>query len=150
LNTSLVNNGSAIMANNGAFIFGNNATLTNATGASLLMEWGITPQGSGSIVNQAGATILVAPTPTQNYVDVEVPFTNAGLVHVEAGVPLTLGNGSANSSSYLVDAGSTLVLGGTQTLTSTSSISGAGAVTFDRAAATVAGSYAIHSTTVVR
>ena len=143
LNTALVNNGSAVLSNNANFTIGAGASLTNAAGATLQMAGGATPVGPGTLINQAGATLLVAPTAQQNYVNIQVAFTNAGLV-LDAGVPLTVGGGSS-SGSYVADPGSVLAFQGTQTFTTGSAISSAGTVQFN-GTATVAGSYSVSGT----
>ncbi|MEO8353143.1 MAG: PEP-CTERM sorting domain-containing protein, partial [Chthoniobacteraceae bacterium] len=83
---------------------------------------------------------------------IQVPFDNAGTVHVASGT-LTLGGGGTSSGAFSVDALARLTFGifsgSPYTLTAASSVSGAGNVSFDGGINSFAGSYEVGGTTTV-
>src|SRR5262249_43538547 len=105
LNVSLVNHNVATMANDGGpFTLGPAVTFTNAPAATLRLEFGQTIDGVGTLVNQAGGTLLLLPTPTQNHVNINVPVTNDGQLIVQGG-NVSLSGGLTNSNQVSVQGG---------------------------------------------
>lgn len=126
LNVPLVNHGTATLAN-GGLTLGPGVSITNAAGATLKVEDSVVVNGSGSFVNQAGATFLMVPTPSNNYAIIDVPVSNAGTLEVDGGT-LYLNGGLTNSGNveilggvlsvsggYVQTAGNTVVSGGSLT-----------------------------------
>jgi hypothetical protein len=52
---------------------GSGASLTNAAGATLQGELDANIYGSGSLLNEAGATLRMVPTTAYDYVNINVP-----------------------------------------------------------------------------
>ncbi len=145
LDIPLVNNGSAVLINNdGGLGLASGVTLTNAS--TLLVGFGTTLHGTGSLVNQSGATINAVTTSSQNYVSIGVSLTNAGLFNV-TGTPVMIVGGSSSTGQYVSNVTGGLDFQGTQSFTA-GSISSAGQVEFD-GTATVATSYSVSGTTAI-
>jgi len=148
VNLSIVNQGTAILAN---VTLGSGASFTNANGAILQAGIDTILNGSGTLVNEAGGTVLKEESPTYpqynpSYFEILVPFSNAGLVEVNSGT-LIIGGGSSSSGDYTAAASTLLEFQGSQSFTA-GSISSAGQVEFD-GPATVAANYSVSGTTNV-
>lgn len=110
-----------------AAVFTNNASFViSAEGVSLYAC-----SGSPKFVNAAGGFIAEQGT-TGAYADISLPLNNLGSVTLTSGdLYLDGGNssGSTDTGSYEIDSGNYLVLdGGTRTLASTATLTGAGTV----------------------
>src|SRR5262249_35911511 len=75
------------------------------------------------------ATLRLIPS-SKNFAHIRVPLDNAGVVRAEGGGTLYVEDGGTGTGQYVVDAGSGLSIAGTHTFTPSSSIGGAGSVSF--------------------
>ncbi len=135
-------NPGAQLINNGAF----NA-LDNA-GIQTVSFGGSGPRGV--FTNSATGTFNKSGAGTTTLI--QVPFNNAGTVHLASGT-LVVGGGGTSSGAFSVDALARLTFGifsgSAHTLTAASSVSGAGNVSFDGGINSFAGSYDVGGTTTV-
>jgi Ca2+-binding RTX toxin-like protein len=117
----VVNNSYFTLTTNGTAV---DASLTNAPGATLQFDLNTVIDGTGTLVNQAGGTIVKVHTPaySNSGAPIAVPVANAGTIEVDDGT-LSLNGGGINTGSIVGAAGTKLVVRGTAlTLTPTSSI----------------------------
>ncbi|MCC7487674.1 MAG: filamentous hemagglutinin N-terminal domain-containing protein, partial [Burkholderiales bacterium] len=80
--------------------------------------------GSGTFINQG-----ILNSPGSGGVSISVPFTNAGTVNVNANTSLSIG-AATQTGTFNVGSGATLTFSGAHTLAASSSVTGAGGVTF--------------------
>src|SRR5206468_2350736 len=94
LNLSTQNHGVATVL--GGLDLGSGVSLTNASGSTLLVGWRGILSGQGTLVNQAGGTVVAGAALWPPNFTIAVPFTNEGKVEVENG-SLTIAGGSSSS-----------------------------------------------------
>jgi hypothetical protein len=128
LNVPLINNSYSYMADNpGALTLGAGVSFTNAANATLQVEWGGTINGAGTLLNEAGATLLSVPGVYGDSAYIEVQFTNAGQIVGEAGTQLFLdGNGMTLASTSSISADTLYLAPATLTLEISGLTAGAG------------------------
>jgi hypothetical protein len=143
---TLDNSGTATWTGTGNISTSNNAVWNNLSG-SVFDAQGDATFGNGSATfNNAGTLQKSAGTGTTT---INVFLNNTGTVDVASGT-LSLPAGGSNSSSYTVETGATLTLGGgSHGLNAASTVSGAGNVTFSGANVTLAGGYSVTGTTTI-
>ncbi len=133
-------NPGAQLINNGAFNALDEADISVFGGDGLR---GVFTNSATGIFNKSGAGTTTL---------IQVPFNNAGTVHVASGT-LVVGGGGSSSGAFSVDALARLTFGifsgSAHTLTAASSVSGAGNVSFDGGINTFDGSYDVGGTTTV-
>jgi len=138
--TTLCVDTGAIINNSGLFDVVSNVNVDNWSGGT-----------RNAVLNNTGTLRKSGGAGTSAWFSVAV--NNAGIVQAQSGT-LRLSNGGTSSGSYYAAVGATLDFGGgthTITLTTASSISGAGTVSYSGGATTVSGegSYAVAGTTVI-
>ena len=147
VNLPIVNRGTAAITDKLTL----GAGLDNQAGATLSVAAGGSLVGSGTVVNEAGATIdannaIWAQWSSQ--FTFGLPLVSAGRVEVERG-SLSIAAGCSGGGSYVSDAGASLQFLGGQSFTASSSISGAGEVGFGGTPTTMSGAYAVTGITHV-
>jgi autotransporter-associated beta strand protein len=122
---TLSNTGAATWSDDGTIYFSGGAMLSNATNATFDCA------GDGTLENLPGSNLIVnagllRKTAGTGTTRINVPFINTGNIVVRTGT-LSLNNGGTNFGTITVPSGGTFALGGgTHTLTSGSTLTGAG------------------------
>lgn len=128
----------------GAMNFSTGGSFANKSGASFNSQANAT--WAAPFDNQSGATFNRSGSGTSTF---SGTFSNSNEVNVDAGT-LSLSDGGTDTGTYSVDSGTVLdFAGGTRTLSSNGSISGAGQVQFSGSTTTLSGSYNVSSGTTV-
>jgi hypothetical protein len=128
----------------GSLLLSSNATWNNLSTSTIDIRFDATL--SGGTLDNAGALLKSAGAGTTS---LTARLVNSGYLEVSSGT-LALGGGGVSTGAMVVDAGATLnFTNGTDTLTASSTLGGAGAAGFTGANVTLAGSFAVSGTTTV-
>ena len=148
-NGTITNAGTVTMNAGGTISMTATAAINNTTGTWNASSGGISLTGGGAAPSFTNGGTFNVAAGAGTFTFTGVAFNDNGTANINTGTLSLLGGGTS-AGKFVVAAGSTLSLGGSNfSATAASSITGAGSVMFTTGPSTIAGAYNITGTTTV-